>query len=244
MCVCVCECAHARSPLTTAHPRARARLPRCPQVLSGLHAVSLELRAEWEAPAFRARFTGEHAGKAGAQIEFACGDATAFDWGPTASLLFVNSTCFTEPLMAKIAAIADRMPVGSFCVTFTRRLPSSLWQVREAQTYQMTWGKATVLIAEKLFRCAPAALVGTAPPIAELVAGGPLRPAGKVFGVGGPSYTATQIAINLRKVNRAFAAGRQLTTTHPSRASSNRAARASSPTPRAHHRYKRCAVQG
>ncbi len=171
--------------------------------MSGLHAVSRELLAEWEAPAFRARFTGEHAGKARARIEFACGDATAFNWGPTASLLFVNSTCFTEPLMAKIAAIADHMPVGSFCVTFTRRLPSALWQVREAQTHHMTWGKATVLISEKLFRCAPAALVGTAPPLAELAAGGSLCPAGKLLGVGGPSYASTRIAINLRKANRA-----------------------------------------
>ena len=189
-------------------PLTPARSPPNPtaQILSGLHAVSQELLAEWEAPAFRARFTGEHAGKARAQIEFACGDAAAFNWGPTASLLFVNSTCFTEPLMAKIAAIADHMPVGSFCVTFTRRLPSALWQVREAQTHHMTWGKATVLIAEKLFRCAPAALVGTAPPLAELAAGGPLRPAGKLFGVSGPSYTSTQIAINLRKANRACAA--------------------------------------
>lgn len=172
------------------------------QLLAGLHAASQELLAEWEAPPFRARFSGKHAGKADARIEFSRGDATALNWGPSATFLFVNSTCFTEPLMEKIAAIADRMPVGSFCVTLTRRLPSALWQLREAETYSMTWGKATVLVHEKLFRCGPAQLVGTAPPLAELAPGGPLRPAGKVFGIGGASYTSTKIAINLSRVNR------------------------------------------
>jgi hypothetical protein len=171
-------------------------------VLSGLHAVSKELLAEWGAPAFKARFAGEHAGKAGARIEFSRGDAVAIDWGPTATFLFINSTCFNEPLMARLAASADRMPVGSFCVTFTRRLPSSLWLLREAETYEMTWGKATVLIHEKAFRVAPAALVGTAPPVAEQAAGGPLRPAGKVFGIGGPGFTSMELAVNLKKVSR------------------------------------------
>ena len=52
--------------------------------------------------------------------------------------------------MAKLATIADKMKVGKFCVTFTKRLPSAKWQVLEHQVYTMSWGNATVYIQKKV----------------------------------------------------------------------------------------------
>ena len=53
-------------------------------------------------------------------------------------------------MMAKLATIADKMKVGTFCVTFTKRLPSAKWQVLEHQVYTMSWGNATVYIQKKV----------------------------------------------------------------------------------------------
>lgn len=94
-------------------------------VLESLHAVSLDLLAVWERPESRALLPPW----ATAKLEFICADATEYAW-EDADLWFANSTCFDEELMAKLAVVANRMRVGTFGVTFTKALPSALWQVR------------------------------------------------------------------------------------------------------------------
>jgi hypothetical protein len=62
---------------------------------------------------------------------------------------FANSTCYDEPLMERLAAVADCMPDGAFFITFTRRLPSIHWEVLDKQRQVMSWGDATVFIHKK-----------------------------------------------------------------------------------------------
>ena len=177
-----------------------------PQLLEDLHGVALELREAWGEASFRARFTGEHAGKARAQVVLQRGDAVASAWGEGATFLFCNSTCFTEPLMLQLAAIAERMPVGAFAVTLSKRLPSAQWVLRDAEVLPMTWGVATVHIFQKAFAVGGAQGVGTAPP--ELKAGSTGAQA-RLWSVGGPSYTATELALSLQPATRAeWEAGR------------------------------------
>lgn len=44
---------------------------------------------------------------------------------------------------------ADKQAVGTFAITFTKRLPSEKWEVLEHEVYTMSWGNATVYIQKK-----------------------------------------------------------------------------------------------
>jgi hypothetical protein len=43
----------------------------------------------------------------------------------------------------------DKQAVGTFAITFTKRLPSEKWTVLEYEVYTMSWGNATVYIQKK-----------------------------------------------------------------------------------------------
>jgi len=115
-------------------------------LLSALHEASLELLAVWKSDLLSPDLPAE---ARDVDIRFECGDATVADWSD-GDVVFANSTCFDEWLMAKLATTADRMAVGSFFVTFTKRLPSAKWEVLEAVMEQMSWGGATVFIHKKV----------------------------------------------------------------------------------------------
>lgn len=115
------------------------------EILEGLYSASLELLEIWNTeivPDLPPR-------KQKTVVQFLNEDATKRDWSD-ADMWFANSTCFDEALMAKLATIADKMKIGTFCVTFTKRLPSAKWQVLEHQVYTMSWGNATVYIQKKV----------------------------------------------------------------------------------------------
>ncbi|CAM9155971.1 unnamed protein product [Heterosigma akashiwo] len=66
--------------------------------------------------------------------------------------------------MAKIAEKAASLKKGAIFITFTRRLPSTHFEVLEHEMYQMSWGGATVYIQQKTTEPVPAAdLVGPPP---------------------------------------------------------------------------------
>lgn len=115
------------------------------EILEGLYSASLELLEIWNteiAPTLPPA-------KQKTVIQFLNEDATKRDWSD-ADLWFANSTCFDHALMTQLAAIADKMKIGTFCITFTKRLPSAKWQVLEHQVYRMSWGTATVFIQKKV----------------------------------------------------------------------------------------------
>lgn len=95
------------------------------ELLAGLHAVSLELLASWKRPELQVELPPW----ATSNIELLLADATSYPWDD-ADVWFANSTCFDEALLSKLAVIADRMRVGTFAITFTKRLPSDKWTVR------------------------------------------------------------------------------------------------------------------
>ena len=89
------------------------------------------------------------------------------DWRD-GDLVFINSTCYDEGLMAKIATLASKglppycyrsailtsyflagMKKGSFFVTLTKRLPCPDFAILEYELCRMSWGDATIFIMQK-----------------------------------------------------------------------------------------------
>jgi hypothetical protein len=161
--------------------------------------VSLELLEKWKSADFQGslRACGKRA-HGEAAIELLQADATGVDWS-SADVLFMNSTCYDERLMTALASISERMAQGSFCVTFTKRLPSGLWRVLEAEAHRMTWGNATIYIHRKISGPGPFQDIGVAP----------LRPtpgdfsvASRLLATCGPAYTSDRIALDFTRANR------------------------------------------
>ena len=114
------------------------------EILDGLYRISLEIQGVWEkkiVPLLSDK-------KAQTKIKFTRGDATLIDWSD-ATCVFANSTCFDDALMKSLAKKADECKVGTFCITFTRKLPSEKWEVLEHESHPMSWGHATVFIHRK-----------------------------------------------------------------------------------------------
>jgi hypothetical protein len=70
------------------------------------------------------------------------------DWRD-ADVVFINSTCYDEGLMSKIATLAAGMKKGSFFITLTKRLPSTDFTILEYELSKMSWGEATIFIMQK-----------------------------------------------------------------------------------------------
>ena len=81
-------------------------------------------------------------------IEFLHGNFLEQSWDDT-SIMFANSTCFSENLMKSIATKANNeCKKGTIIITFTKRLTTlnSDWELRDGFQRLMTWGIATVYI--------------------------------------------------------------------------------------------------
>jgi hypothetical protein len=100
------------------------------EILDGLHETSLELKSVWCSSV--SALLPAHASTV--RIEFIKADATTYPWDD-ADVWFANSTCFDDALMAKLAVTANRARVGTFAITFTKRIPSASWQVSRAHKY-------------------------------------------------------------------------------------------------------------
>lgn len=114
------------------------------ELLESLHNLSLELL-----------FAYNSKGKAkglDAQCQFLRGDfldTNVKDWRD-ADVVFINSTCFDEPLMDKLARASFRLKKGAFVVSISRRLPTTELTVLEHELCPMSWGEATVFIQQKI----------------------------------------------------------------------------------------------
>ena len=81
-------------------------------------------------------------------IEFIRGDFFENSW-EEASVIFVNSTCFSESMMNDIASKANReCKKGTIIITLTKKLYklNSDWELRDGFRRLMTWGIATIYI--------------------------------------------------------------------------------------------------
>lgn len=117
------------------------------ECLEGLYSISLEMLASYNT---RGKTKLEDR-EFDTHCSFVCGsflDTKAKDWRD-ADLVFANSTCYDDALMAKIANLAIGMRKGSFFVSFTKRLACQDFKILEHEMYRMSWGEATVYIMQK-----------------------------------------------------------------------------------------------
>jgi len=82
------------------------------------------------------------------QLETVHANMIKADWSD-ADVIFINSTCFSKPLMEKIAAKAASLAPGSCVVTLTQHIVSQYFDLVESKKYEMSWGDATVGILSR-----------------------------------------------------------------------------------------------
>jgi hypothetical protein len=118
------------------------------ECLEGLYSLSLELLASYNT---RGKTKLEDR-EFDTHCSFLYGsflDMSVRDWRD-GDLVFANSTCYDDELMANIADLALGMKKGSFFVSFTKRLASTDFQIVDHEMYKMSWGEVTVYIMQKM----------------------------------------------------------------------------------------------
>lgn len=87
-------------------------------------------------------------------FEIQCLDffAEQLDWAQF-GLIYANSTCFDDPLMARIAVRLSSVPDGHWIVTNTTELAALNLQLVLSKKHPMSWGSATVHYHQKLPEC-------------------------------------------------------------------------------------------
>ncbi len=118
------------------------------ECLEGLYSISLEMLASYNTRGktkLQDREFDTH-------CSFVFGDFLDMkvrDWRD-GDVVFANSTCYDEELMAKIAEKAIGMKKGSFFISFSKRLASEDFVILEHEMMKMSWGEATVYIMQKM----------------------------------------------------------------------------------------------
>lgn len=82
-------------------------------------------------------------------ISFIEGNLKHFDWWSDNDVVFINSTCFEETLLAEITKKADLLKPGSIVITMTWSLDSDKFFIMHQKSLNMSWGKATVIIQRR-----------------------------------------------------------------------------------------------
>eukprot|EP01042_Synura_sphagnicola_P009429 gene9429-12100_t len=117
------------------------------EYLEGLYSLSLDALNAYNTRGKAKLANREH----DTHVQFVHGDFLKMrtkDWRD-ADVVFINSTCYDEPLMSKIADLAVGMKKGSFFLTLTKRLPCTDFVILEYELYKMSWGEATIFIMQK-----------------------------------------------------------------------------------------------
>ena len=84
-------------------------------------------------------------------IDFVQGDFLKQSWH-NATIIFANSTCFSNELINSIADKANKeCKKGTIIITFTKKLNklSKDWEVKEGFRRLMTWGIATIYVHKR-----------------------------------------------------------------------------------------------
>ena len=127
------------------------------EILEGLYSMSLDVAAAYNSKGV-ARLTSEQQRSFATEVQMVRGDMLAInaeskdaiseDW-TDGDVVFANSTCYDDELMARISDIAVGMRKGTFFVSFTKRLPAPDFKVLEAELHPQSWGAATIYIMQK-----------------------------------------------------------------------------------------------
>jgi len=115
------------------------------EILEGLHGLAEKRLAKWHSMVAEQESLQR---KKFIRVSLVHGDATVIGWAD-ADVVFINSTCFEESLMNKLAALASDLKPGSFVLTTTRVLPSNNFEVLESNLFKECWGTATIFIQRR-----------------------------------------------------------------------------------------------
>lgn len=120
------------------------------EMLEGLYAVSQDVANTYSTRGKTHQFTASREFQT--HVSFVHGDILNMklkDWRD-GDVVFINSTCFDDPLMDRISNLALGMRRGTFVISLTRRLSNNDFAVIESEMYKMSWGEATVFISQKI----------------------------------------------------------------------------------------------
>lgn len=116
------------------------------EILSSLHEIAVNVLGVWRKDILK-HLLGSKV--VHTRFSFLYDDATLVTWSH-ADLVFMNSTCFDEILMAKLAIEAEKLRPGVVVLTATKPLPSSKFEQLERCSMKETWGEATIFVQRRL----------------------------------------------------------------------------------------------
>jgi hypothetical protein len=77
------------------------------------------------------------------RVKLVCCDFRDYDWSD-GDVVFANSTCFDEDLMGDLTKQCELLKKGTHVITLTKDLESHHFRCVSSESYQMSWGYATV----------------------------------------------------------------------------------------------------
>eukprot|EP00470_Lotharella_oceanica_P000575 CAMPEP_0170170082 /NCGR_PEP_ID=MMETSP0040_2-20121228/3045_1 /TAXON_ID=641309 /ORGANISM="Lotharella oceanica, Strain CCMP622" /LENGTH=321 /DNA_ID=CAMNT_0010409241 /DNA_START=29 /DNA_END=994 /DNA_ORIENTATION=- len=119
------------------------------ELLSDLHSAAVDVQKVYEhVVAPRLGLDVEQ------EVKFVQGNFLKADWSD-ANVIFINSTCFSKPLMEKIVKQAVNLSPGTCVVTLTHPMVSPYFDLLESKKYDMSWGEATAHIHVRTAKAMP-----------------------------------------------------------------------------------------
>lgn len=114
------------------------------EIVPELHAASVKMRDEYYA------FVKPHLPEAKHHtIDFILADILTHDFSD-GDVVFVQSTCFPEELMAAVERKLEKLKVGAKTVSLSRPIASHSFVVEISGRCRLGWGEATVYIQRKV----------------------------------------------------------------------------------------------
>lgn len=117
------------------------------EILFNLFSICSAVEKKWK---HQLRYQAGAEAAQETKYRFEYDDATLVDWSKS-DLVFINSTCFDDPLMEKIGEKVKALenPLA-IVLTTTRRLPpSSGFRLLEKRQMHQNWGTATIYIQQR-----------------------------------------------------------------------------------------------
>lgn len=102
------------------------------EILWGLHAA-----ADLIVHKFKGRLAPILDRNSPQSVQVQCASFLDVDWSD-GDIVFANSTCFEDDLMASMAKQAEKLKPGSVFITFTKGLGSDAFEIIERKRYRMS----------------------------------------------------------------------------------------------------------
>jgi hypothetical protein len=117
------------------------------ELLQGLWDISQEIKLSYEQLRLSLIEKNGEIWSELPDVEFVNADLFSVDWSD-AGFIFVNSTCFEQQMMDKIAE--REVKTGTWAVTLTKPMENRTWRIMQSFRKMMSWGYATVYIHQKI----------------------------------------------------------------------------------------------